>query len=242
MMSTRRTAGYLLLGALLAATALGQNPQPPAQSPSDPSPVAQPSAAQVPSARAPLAGKPARAAAELPAYTPQREAAALSFVQQHHPELAALLAKLKRTNATEYEQAIGELFRTSERLAQTQERDAQRYELELELWKVESRIRLLAARLTMGGDSETLRKRLRTLLEEQFDLRLARQRLDRDRAAERLQRHEEAISRMEQNREKQLEMALRRLLQAASSTERPPRVPPGAPSGTVSAPASQQEP
>jgi hypothetical protein len=221
-MATRRMAGYVLLGGLLVATALGQDAQPPVQEPS--------------------AVKAARPAAVLPAFTPQREAGAMSFVQQHHPELASLLTKLKRTNAAEYEQAIRELFRTSERLAQVQERDPQRYALELELWKVESRIRLLAARLTMGGESEVLRQRLRTLLEEQFELRLARQRLDRDRTAERLQRHEEAIVRMEQNREKQLETALRRLLQEASSAERARRVPSGAPSGTVAAPAPRAEP
>src|SRR6478736_3014044 len=63
-------------------------------------------------------GKPALAV------TPEREAAAMAFVKQHHPELADLLTMLKAGNQKEYEKAVRELYRTSERLAQIQERDS----------------------------------------------------------------------------------------------------------------------
>ena len=79
--------------------------------------------------------------------TPEREAAVMTFVKQHHAELAELLVQLKASNSKEYEQAIRELFRTSERLAQIQERDMPQYELELKHWQVQSRVQLLSARV-----------------------------------------------------------------------------------------------
>ncbi len=58
-----------------------------------------------------------------PAFTPEREAAALSFVKQHHPELEELLSQLKSGNRPEYRRAINELFR-GQRAAGGQSRNA----------------------------------------------------------------------------------------------------------------------
>jgi hypothetical protein len=52
--------------------------------------------------------------------TPERQAAVMTFVQRNHPELADLLAHLKARQPAEYEGAVRELFRTTERLAQIQ--------------------------------------------------------------------------------------------------------------------------
>src|SRR6185436_5664149 len=49
--------------------------------------------------------------------TPEREAAAVTFVKLHHPDLAELLGHLKQSNPREYQRAIRDLFRTSENLA-----------------------------------------------------------------------------------------------------------------------------
>src|SRR5438132_8650434 len=76
-------------------------------------------------------GQPAARDDKLPTFTPEREAAALTFVRQHHSELADLLSELKTSNEAEYQRAIAELFRKSEQLADTQARDPRRYELEL---------------------------------------------------------------------------------------------------------------
>src|SRR5690242_13764878 len=62
--------------------------------------------------------------------TPEREAAVLTFVQRNHAELADLLAALKTNDPQQYERAIRDIFRTTERLAQIQERDPLQYELE----------------------------------------------------------------------------------------------------------------
>ncbi|MBW3595656.1 MAG: hypothetical protein KY475_00110 [Planctomycetes bacterium] len=150
-----------------------------------------------------------------PGVTPEREAAAMTFVRQHHAELVDLLRYLKDQQPAAYRQAILDLFRVSERLAQAQERDYDRYELELALWKAESRIELLAARLKMAGrdspEGKMLLPQLKRLLEERHDLRMERLSLDRQRTLERLDRIEKQLETMEANRAQAIKRELTRL-------------------------------
>ena len=83
--------------------------------------------------------------AAMPEFTTEREAAARAFVGLHHPELNALLDRLKPMNPVEYEKAIGELFKVSEDMAALKARDPNRYPLVLESWKAKSRVEVLAA-------------------------------------------------------------------------------------------------
>jgi|GEM_PF-1394116 hypothetical protein len=163
------------------------------------------------------AGQPPVRPARPLVITPQREAAAISFAQEHHPELAGLLGHLKRNNKRQYERAIRELFRTSERLAQAKERDNARYELELEIWKVESQIRLLVARLTMSPGDEAMEDKLRALLMERVDLRIQRQRIERDRLAARVQKLEESIASLEGEREALVDQSYSKLIESVSN-------------------------
>jgi hypothetical protein len=122
---------------------------------------------------------------ELPAFTAEREAAAITFVKMHHGELADLLARLKQHSRPEYEQAIRELFRTSERLAQWQEKNPHKYANELKTWQLGSRIQVLTAKLAMNADP-ILKQELRDALQEQQQLRRAQLQAERERAAARL--------------------------------------------------------
>lgn len=137
-------------------------------------------------------------------------------MQQHHPELAALLVYLKDNRPSEYQKAVRELFRISERLATTQERDFERYQLELELWKSQSRSQLLAARLKMGNNP-ALREQLRASLGEQHDLQKAILQRDRDRLAERMEKLDEQIERLGSNRQQQIEKQMLLLTQDLKS-------------------------
>ena len=128
----------------------------------------------IPSAALPSAGssataKPGKAAKPTQGFTPEREAAALTFVRMHHAELAELLERLKTRRPQEYQKAIRELFRASERLASSQEQQPLRYELELQEWKLSSRIQLLVARMSMNRTPE-LEQELRQLLNEQVSV------------------------------------------------------------------------
>ena len=155
-----------------------------------------------------------------PGLTPEREAAAMTFVRQHHAELVDLLRYLKDEEPQAYRQAVLDLFRASERLAQAQERDYERYELELAIWKTESRIELLAARVKMAGrdspEGQALLPQLTRQLEERHDLKMQRLALDRQRILERLEKIEKQLETMETNRASAIERELTRLTSPAA--------------------------
>lgn len=135
--------------------------------------------------------------------TPAREAAALEFVRNHHPELIDLLEQLKAKSSREYQRVVGELFRTSERLAQLQETDSRRHDVALRIWKMRSRIQVLAARAALSDDPAVY-EQLRVALAEQADIRREQLQLEVELAGERLKRAETALANFEQNRAKQL--------------------------------------
>ena len=127
--------------------------------------------------------------------TPEREAAALAFARDNHPELASLLDGLKRNAFKEYQAALVDLDRAVERLGKLKERSPDRHEFELAEWKITSRIRLLAARLTMSADP-TVEAELRVALRERLELRLSAQRTERDRLQTRVTKLDQQIEEM----------------------------------------------
>ena len=149
------------------------------------------------------------------AITPEREAAVLTFVQRNHAELVDLLGYLKTNQPEEYERAVREIFRATERLAQIQERDPLQYELEVAAWSAQSHVQLLAARLQMGS-SEDLLKQLRTALVEQQDARLALIKHDRKKTADRLSKLDSDIARIESDKETIVDRQLKTLTRAAT--------------------------
>lgn len=173
------------------------------------------------------------------AITPEREAAVLNFVQRNHAELVDLLAYLKTNQPDEYERAIREIFRTTERLALIQERDPLQYELEVAAWSAQSHVQLLAARLQMGV-SDDLIKQLRAALVEQQTARLALLKHDRQKTADRLAKIDTDLSRYENDHEAQVERQLKTLTRAAAEG-RPIKVNPGK-TGTKSAVKAKAKP
>jgi hypothetical protein len=149
--------------------------------------------------------------------TPEREAAALTFAKLHHPELASLLKVLKASPHDGYEDAVRDLFKTSERLTRLKARTPERYELELQLWKVDSRIRLLAARLAME-DNEELRDQLHKLLREKIDIRAAVLRDDRTKTAARLEKFDADLQQLTADPAASADAELERLLKSAKAT------------------------
>jgi hypothetical protein len=118
-------------------------------------------------ARKSASGKPAA----LPAFTPERERAALQFVDTHHADLRSVLERLKNLNREQYEQAIRQLFQEAEKLTLVKANDEALYELMLESWQVKSKSELLAARLaSMKEERAGLEAELKKLLYRQVDL------------------------------------------------------------------------
>src|SRR5262245_30571782 len=161
-----------------------------------------------------------------PRITPEREAAAISFVQRNHPELAELLSYLKSSQPEEYERAIRDIFRATERLALIQERDSLQYDLEVSAWTSQSRVQLLAAKLKMGATDE-LKGQLREALKTQNEAKLALLKHERQKFADRVQRLEKDIARFETDREDVINRQLN-LLSKAAEDGRPAKLTPKA--------------
>jgi|GEM_PF-2227441 len=141
----------------------------------------------------------------------ERAATALGFVRLHHPELVDLLERLKASNKVEYERAIRDLARTSDRLVILRERHPERYAIELESWKLKSQIQLLSARASLAPN-EDLTAELRELIERQLELRAAQLELERSELTERLDRVEVALEAAVSNRQAQLDKQLSEVL------------------------------
>lgn len=157
-------------------------------------------------------GKSASSAESRPVFTAEREAAALVFVERHHPELGSLLERLKPMNEAEYEKAVVELFSLSETLAELSQRDPKRHELAIEAWKARSRVQLLTAQMAGEPSRRAERERaLRVALADQLDVELRQQELDRENAQARLRKVEDNISRISRERDSLIEARFRAL-------------------------------
>ena len=147
--------------------------------------------------------------------TPEREAAVQTFVERNHPELAELLAHLKANKPQEYERAIRELHRITERLAGIQERDRTQYDLELKLWTAQSRVQLFTAKLRMDSTGE-LKTQLRDALNAQAEAKVALLRHERVRVTARLERIDADIAQFENDREKVIDKQMELLTRSAT--------------------------
>lgn len=151
---------------------------------------------------------------------PKREAAAIKFAQQHHPELAELLSRLKASHPEQFTKAIRELDKTRERLEKAKDNDADRYAILLREWRLDSRVRLLAARLTMST-SEELETELRQALTERHDVRLQLMTYDREKSKTRLQKMDEQIAEHVQNRTVNIDREFDRIKKNAEMRKKP---------------------
>ena len=152
--------------------------------------------------------------------SPKREAAAVAFAQQHHPQLAELLTRLKASHPDQYTKALRELDKTRTRLEKAREIDADRYAILLREWQLDSRVRLLAARITMTT-SEELETELRQVLTERHDVRLQLLTYDREKSKTRLQKVDEQIAEHVQNRESSIDREFDRIKKTAEVRKKP---------------------
>lgn len=129
----------------------------------------------------------------VPMMTPEREAAALHFARSHHPELADLIERLRKDMRGEYDQAVRQLYQASERLARVKERSEADYDQQLAQWKLDSRIKLLAARMSVSSDSK-LEGELKKLLRQRVELKRVQLEQERARAQSRLDRVDESLA------------------------------------------------
>ncbi|MCA9268287.1 MAG: hypothetical protein KDA41_07440 [Planctomycetales bacterium] len=149
--------------------------------------------------------------------TVAREAAAMAFVRAHHPDLEQLLVQLKEVQPKQYEEAVRDLFRTSERMATLAERDLPRHDAELAVWRSRSRVQLLSAQLLMSPQDVRVRARLKESIIEHLAARRASLELQRERMARNLANLDASLDKMSGDVDKTAEKQIRALLENAAT-------------------------
>jgi hypothetical protein len=160
-----------------------------------------------------MAGKTS-AGGKVPAtVTPEVEARVMQFVEMHQSELGELLRYLKSQLPDDYRQAVLELDRTQQRLAQTQRRDEPRYELELKLWQMQSQAQLLAAKIRMQpSDRESLKTTLKETLQQAQQVKIQLMEREQAKLLERIEKIQANLDRLRENAERNVEREISALV------------------------------
>jgi hypothetical protein len=140
----------------------------------------------------------------------EQEKSILAFVSKHDSSLHGLLGNLKTSRPKDYQKALVDL----NRLAQVRRNRPHAYDLEVKKWQAQSKIQVLAAKLTMNPNPET-RKQLRLAIAERADLELQVLRADREFMAKRLEQLDEQIAAGEATRDSRVQQHFERATAAA---------------------------
>lgn len=140
----------------------------------------------------------------------EREQEIIQFAKSHHPELAQLLQRLKKHNPRQFKRAVRDLDNTLTKLERFKKRDSDRYRLTLARWEIDSRIRLLAARVSVMGNS-TDESELKSLLKQRVELQLEQLKMDQKQAETRLERLNKSISAIERDQDEFVNAELKKL-------------------------------
>ena len=127
-----------------------------------------------------------------PTISPQREKGVLNFVEKNHRELKSVLDHLKKNRPSDYQRALNQINRASQRIENMKQKDPQRYQIELGSWKTQSRIKLVAAKLALN-DNDKLRGELKKIIKEDISWRAKRLELDNKRLQERIERNKKSL-------------------------------------------------
>lgn len=138
----------------------------------------------------------------------------LAFADKHHPELGKLLRTLEDSQPKEFRSAINDLNKTRDRLVRSKERTPDRYPLELKEWQLESRIRLLAARMAMGSD-DGLEDQIRKALKERREIRVKLLKHEEARLRDRLERIDRQLEALEKSSDGSIDTELATLRKSA---------------------------
>lgn len=104
-----------------------------------------------------------------------------AFAKTHHPEIMPLLDFLEKKRPKKFNKVMAGLNRNVSNLERLQKKSAEAYQRGLATWINQSRVNLYAAQFKVAADDATaaeLRKKIRTLIEENIDARISH--LERD--------------------------------------------------------------
>ncbi|HEX4072617.1 MAG TPA: hypothetical protein VHX68_15660 [Planctomycetaceae bacterium] len=179
-------------------------------------------AAATPSpSKAAAANSPAKPVRVKPApLSAEREAEALAFAREHHPELAKLIEKLRKDNRRQFDRALRQLSLDRDRLVRLKKTAPPQYDLALAAWKLDSRAHLLAARMTLSQDP-ALEAELKQVLVDRVGVRLKQLHLEKDRLQDRLTTVNKSIQKMESDKTAVADADLQRIKRSIAKSRRP---------------------
>lgn len=136
--------------------------------------------------------------------TKQRRAELMAFVKANHPELQPLLNQLQSKREKQFQTVLRTLDRNVKNLQVLEKKSAPRYKRALELWGVTSRIQLLSAQLAIKKsekEKNSIRNKLRTLFEQQFELQKEQVVINTEAAKKKYDKLAEQLKTLESNRD-----------------------------------------
>lgn len=142
----------------------------------------------------------------------RQASSAMALAREHHPELARLIAKLRGRAPRAHDAAIRDLVASMQRIERAKKRGEKDHQLALRVWSLESKARLLAARMSVArprpGASPDLSRELAAILTQAEKAKRQQLRLE-------MARHERVIRRLrrrlEQDADKSIQSQLRRI-------------------------------
>ena len=146
----------------------------------------------------------------------EQESESMEFVQSHHPELVALLQRLKSMKRDEYETAVRDIVKVRKRLETLEKRDLKLHGVELDAWKLQSKIDLLLAR-AVAQDKEFDPSALRTLVQKRIENQKERLELELANLLERQKQIKESLGRFEGHEEERISQQLSALMKRVDS-------------------------
>ena len=146
----------------------------------------------------------------------EQESESMDFVQSHHPELVALLQRLKSVKRDEYETAIRDIVKVRKRLETLEKRDSKLHGVELDAWKLQSKIDLLLAR-AVAQDKEFDSSALRTLVQKRVENQKERLELELANLLERQKQIKESLGRLDGHEEERISQQLSALMKRVDS-------------------------
>jgi hypothetical protein len=146
----------------------------------------------------------------------EQETESMMFVQSHHPELVALLQRLKSMKPDEYETAIRDIVKVRKRLETLEKRDSKLHGIELDAWKLQSKIDLLLAR-AVAQDKDFDPSALRTLVQKRVENQKERLELELANLLERQKQIKDSLGRLAGHEEERVSQQLSALMKRVDS-------------------------
>jgi hypothetical protein len=140
--------------------------------------------------------------------SPERTEKLLAFVQKNHAEALPLLEELKENRQKKFARVIGNLDREVVGLDRLRQQSQKAYDNALKQWVNRSKINLLTAKLRTAvaknesakGQRDEMAQKIRSLLNENIDLRVQQLSFEIKSASRRKQRLEKTLVDLLQNR------------------------------------------